>query len=91
MNKLELSFAIAEKAGLTKKKADQVINAFEKTVVEELKKGEKVQIVGFGTFEAVQTPEKQVRNPRTQEYMTVAACKSPKFKPGTALKEELNK
>jgi DNA-binding protein HU-beta len=91
MNKTELVAAIAEKAGVTKKDADKALSAFTEVVTEELKKGEKIQLVGFGTFEVSERAAREGRNPQTGETMKIAASKAPKFKPGKALKDEVNK
>ena len=85
MNKTELVAAMAEKTELSK-----ALKAFTDVVAEELKKGEKVQLVGFGTFEVAEREAREGRNPRTGETMTIAASKSPKFKAGKALKDSLN-
>ena len=90
MNKTELVAAIAEKAELSKKSAEAALKAFEDVVAEELKKGEKIQMVGFGTFEVAQREARTARNPRTGETMEVKASKSPKFKAGKALKDSVN-
>lgn len=90
MNKTELVSAIAEKAELSKKDAEKALKGFVDAVTEELKKGEKVQIVGFGTFEVSERAAREGRNPQTGEAMTIKASKSPKFKPGKALKDEIN-
>ena len=90
MNKTELVAAIAEKTELSKKDAEKALKAFTDVVAEELKKGEKVQLVGFGTFEVAEREARECRNPRTGETMTIAASKSPKFKAGKALKDSLN-
>ena len=90
MNKTELIAAIAEKTELSKKDAEKAVKAFTDVVSEELKKGEKVQIVGFGTFEVAERPAREGRNPRTGETMTIAATKAPKFKAGKALKDMVN-
>ena len=90
MNKTELVAAVAEQAGLSKKDAEAAVKAFTDVVAEELKKGEKVQLVGFGTFEVAEREAREGRNPRTGETMTIAASKSPKFKAGKALKDSLN-
>ena len=90
MNKKELVAAMAEKAGLTKKDADAALKAFEEIVAEELKKGEKIQMVGFGTFEVSERAAREGRNPQTGETMTIAASKTPKFKAGKALKDMMN-
>jgi DNA-binding protein HU-beta len=91
MNKTELVAAIAENAGLTKKDAEKALVAFTEVVADELKKGEKVQLVGFGTFEVSERAAREGRNPQTGETMNIAASKAPKFKPGKALKDEVNK
>ncbi|MDO5100026.1 MAG: HU family DNA-binding protein [Eubacteriales bacterium] len=90
MNKTELVAAMAEKAGLSKKDAEGALKAFTEVVAEELKKGEKIQLVGFGTFEVASREAREGRNPKTGETMTIAASKSPKFKAGKALKDSLN-
>ncbi len=91
MNKTELIAAVAEKAEISKKDAEKAVKAFTDAVAEELAKGEKVQLVGFGNFEVSERPAREGRNPRTGETMTIAASKTPKFKPGKALKDEINK
>lgn len=90
MNKTELVAAMAEKTELSKKDAEKALKAFTDVVAEELKKGEKVQLVGFGTFEVAEREAREGRNPRTGETMTIAASKSPKFKAGKALKDMVN-
>ena len=90
MNKAELIAAIADKAQLSKKDAEAALKAFTDVVAEELKKGEKIQLVGFGTFEVATRAERTGRNPQTGAEMTIAACKAPKFKAGKALKDSLN-
>lgn len=90
MNKTELVAAIAENAGLSKKDTEAALRAFTEVVTDELKKGEKIQLVGFGTFEVSERPEREGRNPRTGETMKIAASKQPKFKPGKAFKDVLN-
>ena len=90
MNKTELVAAIAEKTKLSKKDAEAALKAFTDVVADELKKGEKIQLVGFGTFEAAERPERQGINPATKEKITIAAANVPKFKAGAALKKELN-
>ena len=90
MNNTELVAAMAEKTELSKKDAEKALKAFTDVVAEELKKGEKVQLVGFGTFEVAEREAREGRNPRTGETMTIAASKSPKFKAGKALKDSLN-
>ena len=90
MNRKELAAAIAAETGLTKKDAEAALNAFVDVVTEELKKGEKVQLVGFGTFEVSERAAREGRNPQTGETMTIAASKAPKFKAGKALKDAVN-
>lgn len=91
MNKTELIAAVAEKAEISKKDAEKAVKAFTDAVAEELAKGGKVKLVGFGNFEVSERPAREGRNPRTGETMTIAASKTPKFKPGKALKDEINK
>ena len=90
MNKAELVAAIAEKAEISKKDSEKVLKAFVDVVTEELVKGEKVQLVGFGTFEVSERPAREGRNPQTGETMTIDASKAPKFKAGKALKDVIN-
>ena len=90
MNKTELVAAMAEKAGLSKKDAEAALKAFTETVTDELKKGEKIALVGFGTFEVSERAAREGRNPQTGETMTIAASKAPKFKAGKALKDLIN-
>ena len=90
MNKTELVAAIAEKTELSKKDAEKALKAFTDVVAEELKKGEKVQLVGFGTFEVAERPARDGRNPLTGKAMKIPASKSPKFKAGKALKDTVN-
>ena len=90
MNKTELVAAMADQAGLSKKDAEKALTAFVEVVAEELKKGEKVQLVGFGTFEVAERAEREGRNPQSGEPMKIAASKAPKFKAGKALKDMVN-
>ncbi len=90
MNKTELIAAIAEKTELSKKDAEKAVKAFTDVVVEELKKGEKIQLVGFGTFEVSERAARTGRNPQTGAEMKIPASKSPKFKAGKAFKDVLN-
>ena len=90
MNKAELVAAVADKAELTKKDAEKAVKAFVDVVTEELKKGEEVQVVGFGTFKVAERAARGGRNPHTGEPMSIAASKAPKFKAGKALKDALN-
>ena len=87
MNKTEFAAAVAEKAGLSTKDAEAAVKAFIDVVAEELKAGEKVQLVGFGTFEVSERSARQGRNPQTGETIEIAASKTPKFKAGKALKD----
>ena len=90
MNKAELVAAIAEKTELSKKDAEAAVKAFIDVVADALKKGDKVQMVGFGTFEVVERAEREGRNPQTGATMKIAASKSPKFKAGKAIKDAIN-
>lgn len=90
MNKTELIAAIAGNAEISKKDAEKAVKAFVDVVTEELQKGEKVQVVGFGTFEVVERAAREGRNLHTGETMMIAASKAPKFKAGKALKDALN-
>ena len=90
MNKTELVAAIAENAEISKKDAEKALKAFADVITDELKKGEKVQLVGFGTFEVSERAAREGRNPQTGKTMKIAACKAPKFKAGKALKDAVN-
>ena len=90
MNKTELIAAVAEKAELSKKDAEKAVKAFTDAVTEELVKGGKVQLVGFGNFEVTREAARVARNPKTGEPMNVEASKTPKFKAGKALKDAVN-
>ncbi len=90
MNKTELVAAVAAKAELSKKDADKAVKAFTDVISEELQAGEKVQLVGFGTFEVVERAAREGRNPKTGDSMSIKASKSPKFKAGKALKDTVN-
>ncbi|MCB6203759.1 MULTISPECIES: HU family DNA-binding protein [Lachnospiraceae] len=90
MNKTELVAAIAEQAELSKKDSEKALKAFVDVVTAELKKGEKIQLVGFGTFEVSERAAREGRNPQTGKTMKIAACKAPKFKAGKALKDAVN-
>lgn len=89
MNKTELIAAVAEKAGVSKKDAEKVYASFVDVVAGELKKGEKVQLVGFGTFEVKARAARQGINPRTKETITIKATKAPAFKAGKAFKDAI--
>ena len=91
MNKSELVAAIAEQTELTKKQAEAALKAFIDVTSDELKKGGKVQLVGFGTFEVSERAAREGRNPQTGEAMQIKASKAPKFKAGKALKDYINK
>ena len=90
MNKTELVAAIAEQTELSKKDAEKALKAFIDVVTDELKKGEKVQLVGFGTFQISERAAREVRNPLTGATMSIPAYKAPKFKEGKALKDAVN-
>ena len=90
MNKTELITAVSEKAEISKKDAEKAIKAFVDVVSDELVKGEKVQVVGFGTFEVTERKAREGRNLQTGEPMTIATSKAPKFRPGKALKDMVN-
>ncbi len=90
MNKTELVAAIAEQAEISKKDAEKALKAFTDVVSEELKKGGKVQLVGFGTFEVAERKEREGRNPQTKKTIKIPASKAPKFKAGKALKDMMN-
>lgn len=91
MNKAEFISAIAEKTGATKKETEQTLKALEDVVTEELTKGGKVQLVGFGTFDVTDRAARVGRNPQTGEPMDIAASKAPGFKAGKVLKDAVNK
>ncbi|MDD6434774.1 MAG: HU family DNA-binding protein [Clostridiales bacterium] len=90
MNKTELIAAVAENAGLSKKDSEAAIKALTEVITDALKSGDKVQLVGFGTFEVSERAAREGRNPQTGETMNIAACKAPKFKAGKALKDAIN-
>ena len=91
MNKAELIAAIAAKTGETKKSAEEAVNAFVSVVTEALAKGEKVQLVAFGSFEVRKRAARKGRNPQTKEEIKIPASKAPVFKAGKALKDVVNK
>ena len=92
MNKAELVTSIAEESNLTKKDAESALNAFMSVVKDTLAKGEKVQLVGFGTFEVRDRKAREGRNPRNpEEVIHIPASKAPVFKAGKGLKEAVNK
>ncbi|WP_279221960.1 HU family DNA-binding protein [Clostridium sp. E02] len=90
MNKAELITAVSEKAELSKKDAEKAVKALTDVISEELVKGEKIQLVGFGTFEVSERAAREGRNPKTGEVMNIPASKTPKFKAGKALKDMVN-
>jgi len=89
LNKAELVAAVAEKSEFTKKEAEKAVAAVFDTITKALADGEKVQLVGFGTFEVKKREERIGRNPQTKEEITIPACKVPGFKAGKALKESV--
>jgi DNA-binding protein HU len=91
MKKSELIEAIAEKAGLTKVEAGKALDATFEVIANELEKGEKVPVAGFGTFKLSSRAAREGRNPKTGETIKIAASTSVSFKAGTALKEKVNK
>ncbi|MGN0514490.1 MAG: HU family DNA-binding protein [Lachnospiraceae bacterium] len=90
MNKTELVSAISEKTQLSKKDSELVLKAFVDVVSEQLQNGEKVQLVGFGTFETAKREAREGRNPQTGEIMNIPAVNVPKFKAGKGLKDQVN-
>ena len=90
MNKADLVAAVAAEAGISKKDAEKALKAFTDVVTEELKKGEKVQLVGFGTFEVSERTARVGINPQTKKSIDIPASKAPKFKAGKALKDAIN-
>lgn len=90
MNKTELIDRIAAKADISKAAAGKALDAALEAVQEELVKGQPVTLIGFGTFDVAKRAERPGRNPSTGEAMTIKAAKTPRFKPGKALKEALN-
>lgn len=91
MNKADLIAAVAEKAELSKKDAEKAVNAVLSAIEEALARDEKVQLVGFGTFEVKNRAERIGRNPQTKEQITIPASKVPSFKAGKALKDAVQK
>ncbi len=90
MNKAELIAAVAEKAELSRKDTEKAVKALTDVISEELVKGEKIQLVGFGTFEVSERAAREGRNPKSGEVMSIPASKTPKFKAGKALKDMVN-
>ena len=91
MNKAELINAVAEKAGLSKKETETVVNATIDVIAGALADGDKVQLVGFGAFEVKSRAERTGRNPKTKEEIKIPASTVPVFKPGKALKDTVSK
>ncbi|MBR2601469.1 MAG: HU family DNA-binding protein [Clostridia bacterium] len=91
MNKGELVAALAAKTELSKKDSEAALNGLLDVIGETIAKGEKVQLIGFGTFESKTRPARTARNPRTGEEVKIAASKAPVFKAGKALKDKVNK
>ena len=89
MTKTDLISVVVEKSGLTKKDAEKAVAAVIDSITETLANGEKVQLVGFGTFEIRERAERTGRNPRTKEAMTIPASKAPVFKAGKAFKDAI--
>lgn len=90
MNKGDLISSIADEAGISKADAEKALSAFTNVVTNTLKAGDTVAISGFGTFSVSDRAERQGRNPKTGEEITIAASKAPKFKAGKGLKDSLN-
>ncbi len=90
MNKSELIAALSEKTEFSKKDAEKALNAFVEVISGSLTKGEKVQLIGFGTFDVKKRPARVARNPRTGAEIKIAASKAPAFKAGKALKDKVN-
>ena len=90
MNKTELVAAVAERAEISKTDSEKALKASVDVVTEQLKADDKVQLVGFGTFEVSKRAAREGRNPQTGKTMKIAACKAPKFKAGKALKDAIN-
>ena len=89
MNKTELIAAVADKAGLSKKDADKAVAAFIDSITDALKKNDKVQLVGFGTFEVRTRAARTGRNPQTKQTIQIPASKSPVFKAGKSFKDAI--
>ena len=90
MNKTDLVNVVAAEAGINKKEADAAISAAINAITAALKEGDKVQLIGFGTFEVKATAEREGRNPKTGETIKIAAAKKPAFTASKALKDEVN-
>ena len=90
MNKAELAASVAEQSGLSRKDSEKAVEAMLEVIGQELGRGNKIQIMGFGSFEVRERPERIGRNPGTLEEITIPASKSPVFKPGKLLKDTVN-
>ncbi len=90
MNKTELINVVAAEAGVSKKDAEAVVSATLNAITEALKSGDKVQLIGFGTFEVKDVAAREGRNPKTKEVIEIPACKKPAFSASKALKEAVN-
>ena len=90
MNKTELASAVEAKTSLNKKQSEEAVSAVLASITDALAEGEKVALVGFGTFEVAERAAREGRNPKTGETMPIAASKTPKFKAGKALKDMVN-
>ena len=90
MNKTQFVDAVAQKAGMSKREAEAAVNAMTAVVADALKAGDKVQLIGFGTFEVKARAARNGRNPKTGETITIAASKAPTFSAGKALKDAVN-
>ena len=90
MNKTQFVEAVAQKSGLNKKEAEAAVNAMTAVIADTLKAGDKVQLIGFGTFEVKTRAARSGRNPKTGETITIAASKHPAFSAGKALKDSIN-
>lgn len=90
MNKAHLVAEVSNKTGLSKKDAENAVNAVTSSITEELAKGGKVQLIGFGTFSVQDRAARKCKNPKTGEEMDIPACKAPKFKAGQSLKDKIN-
>jgi len=90
VNKTELVASVAEKSGLKKKDAEMAVNAFFEAVQQALEKGDKVQVIGFGTFEVKERAARKGRNPQTGKEIDIPAAKNPVFKAGKQLKDAVN-
>ncbi len=90
MNKTQFVEAVAQKSGMNKREAEAAVNAMTAVIAETLKAGDKVQLIGFGTFEVKTRAERTGRNPKTGEAITIASSKHPSFSAGKALKDSIN-